>query len=103
VTEINSRQKTPTKEDFAQLHVAHAQNILPDMASSGHMTSGSTPSNTNLIKHYCSENYRRKTIIIKASKWNEEFNISREECDFMSKHELILMYYLTMEHKRKLQ
>ena len=55
------------------------------------------------IKHYCSENYRRKTIIIKASKWNEEFSISREECDFMSKHELILMYYLTMEHKRKLQ
>lgn len=55
------------------------------------------------IKHYCSENYRRKTIIIKASKWNEEFSISREECDFMSKHELIVMYYLVMEHKRKLQ
>lgn len=55
------------------------------------------------IKHYCSENYRHKHIIIESSIWNEEFSISREECNFMYRHEFIVLYYLVMEHKRKLQ
>ena len=55
VTSGHFRSKCPTRAGIAQLPVAHAQNILPDMASSGdvidvssghvtssHVTSGST-------------------------------------------------------------
>jgi hypothetical protein len=35
---VTSGEKGPTRADIVQLPVAHAQNILPDMASSGHVT-----------------------------------------------------------------
>ena len=35
---VTSGQKAPTRADIAQLPVAHAQNILPDMVTSGHVT-----------------------------------------------------------------
>ena len=66
------RSKGPTRADIAQLPVAHAQNILPDSVTSGHVTdvtsghmtyvisghvtSGSTPSNVTLsvpIYYWC--------------------------------------------------
>jgi hypothetical protein len=36
---VTSGEKGPTRADIAQLPIAHAQNILPDMASSGHFRS----------------------------------------------------------------
>jgi hypothetical protein len=36
---VTSGEKGPTRADSAQLSVEHAQNTLPDMASSGHVTS----------------------------------------------------------------
>ena len=50
------RSKGPTRADMAQIPVVHAHNILPDSATSGHMTSGHVtsgcsslpPSNNNL-------------------------------------------------------
>jgi hypothetical protein len=37
---VTSGEKGPTTADIAQHPVTHAQNILPYMASSGHVTSG---------------------------------------------------------------
>jgi hypothetical protein len=37
---VTSGVKGPTRADSAQLPVEHAQNTLPNMASSGHVTSG---------------------------------------------------------------
>ena len=37
---VTSGEKGPTRADIAQLPVTHAQNILPNRASSGHVTSG---------------------------------------------------------------
>ena len=36
---VTSGEKGPTRADIAQLSVGHAQNILPNMASSGHFRS----------------------------------------------------------------
>ena len=41
---VTSGEKSPTRADIAQRPVAHAQNIFPNMASSGHVTSGSSSS-----------------------------------------------------------
>jgi hypothetical protein len=43
---VTSGEKGPTRADIAQLSVAHAQNILPNMASS--VTSGQT-----CARHHC--------------------------------------------------
>ena len=39
------RSKCPTRADMVQLPVAHAHNILPDMVTSGHVTSGCSTAN----------------------------------------------------------
>jgi hypothetical protein len=41
---VTSGEKGPTRADIAQRPVAHAQNIIPNMASSSHVTSGSSSS-----------------------------------------------------------
>jgi hypothetical protein len=37
---VTSGEKGPTRADSAQLPIEHAQNTLPNMASSCHVTSG---------------------------------------------------------------
>jgi hypothetical protein len=41
---VTSGEKGPTRADIAQRPVAHAQNIIPNMASSSNVTSGSSSS-----------------------------------------------------------
>ena len=57
--------KSPIGVDMEHLLVAHAHNILPDMVTSGHVTSGSTTSNDNLsVPIYYSYNIESSTILM---------------------------------------
>jgi hypothetical protein len=66
-----SGQKVP----IAQLPVVHAQNILPDMSSSGHVTSGSTTT-----QHHHKWAFVRAHILLNASWDDVVFFVSQFIC-----------------------
>ena len=59
--------KRPTRANMAQLPVAHAHNILPDMATSGHMTdvtSGHVTSGRTTSQHHLKCGFVRAHILL---------------------------------------
>jgi hypothetical protein len=64
---VTSGQKAPTRADIVQLPVAHAQNILPDMVTSGHVTNVSSGHVTSgHVTSGCSPLLSLKCVFVRA-------------------------------------
>jgi hypothetical protein len=70
---VTSGEKGPTRADIVQLPVAHAQNILPNMTSSDHVTAG----------HVTDVTSGQACAIVRSS------SILRK-CDFVRTHILLI-------------